>query len=156
MLELLCDWYAVIDGTYIIDNAYVSIEYKPTMARAYTHTRNNKAVEWAGILLSKYVSLRCGIESSFISGRLYCSYSLWVGIRVFNTRCSYGGLNVWSIWTMPAILRIFVYQTDASPYNIRPYAFFGSVVGWGHRGQDRADAALEQYVLLTVLVIQSV
>ena len=84
------------------------------MARAYTHTRNNKWVEWTGILLSRYPSLRCGIESSLISGRLYCSYSLWVGIRVFNTRCSYGGLNVWSIWTMPAILRIFLYQTDAS------------------------------------------
>ena len=86
MLELVCDWYAVMDGTRIIDNAYVSIEYKPIMARAYTHTRNNKRVGWTGILLSKYVSLRCGIESSLISGLLYCSYSLWVGIRIVIVR----------------------------------------------------------------------
>ena len=49
------------------------------MARAYTHTRNNKAVECEGILESRYVSLRDGIESSFISG-LYESLSLSVGM----------------------------------------------------------------------------
>ena len=84
------------------------------MARAYTHTRNNREVEWTGILLSRYPSLRWGILSSLNSGLLYCSYSLWVGIRLFNTRPPYGALWAWSIWTMPAILRIFLYQTDAS------------------------------------------
>ena len=84
------------------------------MARAYTHTRNNKRVGWTGILESRYVSLRDGILSSLNSGLLYCSYSLWVGIRLFNTRHPYGVCRAWSIWTMPAILRIFLYQTDAS------------------------------------------
>ena len=56
------------------------------MARAYTHTRNNKEVECEGILLSRYDSLRCGIESSLISDLLYCSYSLWVGIRILIVR----------------------------------------------------------------------
>ena len=37
---------------------------------------------------------------------------------------------------MPAILRKFLPNNNASPYDIRPYAFFGSVVGSGHRGQD--------------------
>jgi hypothetical protein len=48
--------------------AYVSREYRPMMARAYTHSRNNKAVECTGILESRYVSLRDGIESSLSSG----------------------------------------------------------------------------------------
>ena len=49
------------------------------MARMYRHTRNNREVEWLGILLSRYVSLRCGIESSFISGLCF-EYSRSVGM----------------------------------------------------------------------------
>ena len=41
------------------------------------------------------------------------AYRILFGWALFRY-LSYGGLIAWSIWTMPSILRIFPYQTDAS------------------------------------------
>ena len=49
---------------------------------------------------------------------------------------SYGGLNAWSIWTMPAILRIFVYQTDAS------LSVLGQCGSYGQGGVGGADISI--------------
>ena len=70
-----------MDGTYTRDSSYEINEYKPYMARAYTITLINRAELWEGILLSRYVSLRCGILSSLNSG-LCLRYSRSVGMII--------------------------------------------------------------------------
>ena len=95
------------------------------MARAYTLTLINREELWTGILLSKYDSLRCGIESSLISGLLYCSYSLWVGILIVIVRLftSMEHLNyACHPW-------IFVYQTDASLFVLGHIGSYDQGVG---------------------------
>ena len=58
-------------------------------------------------------------------------YALNVLFRWAYGYLSYGGLWAWSIWTMPAILRIFVYQTVASHTVIGSTVSYDHFVGWG-------------------------
>ena len=44
---------------------------------------------------------------------------------------SYGACRAWSIWTMPAILRIFLTKIIASTTHIGSYAQNERTVGWG-------------------------
>ena len=52
---------------------------------------------------------------------------------------SLGGCRAWSIWTMPAILRIFLYQTDAS---LSVLGHTGSYDQGGHLSRHEVSATL--------------
>ena len=66
-------------------------------------------------------------DPSCVLALAYCIRVLWALSRYL----SYGGLIAWSIWTMPAILRILLPKRLALIVIIRPYAQNERVVGWG-------------------------
>ena len=77
--------------------------------------------------------------------------SLFLFLWAWYEYLSYGVCRLWSIWTMPSILRIFVYQMYASQHDIRPYATIDVVVGWGGPDLDSMEH-LQHYEVSTLWV----
>ena len=77
------------------------------------HTHTLETIRRLNVRVSYYPDMwACDVALSllwFLSCRSLFLF-LWALFRYL----SYGVYRAWSIWTMPAILRIFVYQTDAS------------------------------------------
>jgi len=79
-----------MDGTRIIDSSYEINEYKPYRANAMTTVRIMRADPSCGTPWSRNLGRHAGLWSGLISGWLWLSCSLWVGIWILIVRCLVG------------------------------------------------------------------
>ena len=75
--------------------------------------------------------------------------SLFLFLWALSRYLSYGVYRAWSIWTMPAILRIFLTKMIASTTHIGSYAQNERTVGWGGSDLDSMEC-LQHYEVSTL------